>query len=129
MNSGRSPILIVEDDDAIRDALKEVLLDVGYAVECASNGKQALEILQEAPWVPSVILLDIMMPIMDGYGFRERQLSDPRFANIPTVVLSADSHLDEKSRRLMTKYFIKKPIDLEKLLSMIEELSQGVCLV
>ena len=84
----KEPILVVEDEPDLRDALTWVLRQEGYAVSAAANGREALDWLRgsSSPWL---ILLDLRMPLMDGFEFRVRQLQEPNLAAIPVVVLSA----------------------------------------
>src|SRR5690606_10740757 len=91
-------ILIVEDDPEIREALVELLESEGYWVDCKINGQDALDYLQEeasprGKGLPSIILLDLMMPVMDGWRFRAEQQKDPVLNQVPIVVMSADSNL------------------------------------
>src|SRR5947207_15447872 len=88
----RDYILIVEDDFDIREALTQILEDEGFQVRCASNGREALEVATSGP-APRLILLDLMMPVMNGWQFRAEQLKDPRLAEVPVLVISADPHL------------------------------------
>src|SRR5919206_1695644 len=90
----RGEVLVVEDDFAIRETLRELLEDEGYRVAWAANGKEALARLHER--APRVILLDLMMPVMDGWEFRVAQQRDPALASIPVVVISADHGLEQK---------------------------------
>src|SRR5512132_4356371 len=96
-------ILIVEDDVDVRDALMQVLEFEGYRVTGASNGEEALAALR-AGGRPSLILLDLMMPVMNGSQFRAAQLADRALAAIPVIVLSADAGLEEKASRLGAAY-------------------------
>ena len=82
-------ILIIEDDAGIRDMLTMLLEDDDYSVTSATNGQQALNHLHQRERLPQLILLDLAMPIMDGWQFRAAQHADPRLAAIPVVVLSA----------------------------------------
>ena len=82
------PILVVEDDTDLRDAMLELLRGFGRGAIGVANGEQALSILRSG-LLPSVILLDLMMPGMDGWTFRREQMRDGRFARIPVIVLSA----------------------------------------
>src|ERR1700758_817248 len=82
-------ILLVDDDIPSTEALKEMLEGAGYDVVCAENGREALARLHETGPI-CVILLDIMMPGMNGFEFREAQLKDPTLASIPVVVVTAD---------------------------------------
>ena len=111
-------ILIVDDDPDIRAALVDVLSDSGYAVRAASNGREALEILRTgAP--PRLVLLDLMMPVMDGLQFRQEQLADPALRDVPVVVISAGSNVAESARSLGVAGYLRKPIDLDRLLEVI----------
>jgi two-component system chemotaxis response regulator CheY len=114
-------ILLVEDDIDVREALAEALSDQGYAVETAVDGLQALERLRGGAR-PGVILLDLMMPRMDGVEFRMVQRADPALAHLPVVLLSADARMDEKARLLDVQGAICKPIDLAQLTAAIERL-------
>ena len=75
-------ILVVDDDPDIRDSLREVLEDEGYEVACVGNGREALDHLKTANPRPCVILLDLMMPVMDGWQFRKEQKQDAEIAGI-----------------------------------------------
>ena len=81
-------LLLVDDDGAIRDALDEALQEEGFDVVTAANGREALQVLKSGPR-PDAILLDLMMPVMDGWDFRHEQLRDPALRQIPVVVVSA----------------------------------------
>src|SRR5437762_11749160 len=95
MNDGATTVLAVEDDFDLRDALVPILEYEGHRVVSAANGQEALERLQTMP-PPSLILLDLMMPVMDGEEFRARQLRDPTLASIPVVVVSAHARSEER---------------------------------
>ncbi|MET0340499.1 MAG: response regulator [Polyangiales bacterium] len=112
-------VLVIEDDLDIAEAMLDVLMDDGYEVAHASNGREALELLHSQPR-PAVILLDLMMPEMDGAQFREAQLRDPTIAEIPVIVLSADRKVAEKARELGVDTFLVKPLGPEQLLAQIE---------
>jgi CheY-like chemotaxis protein len=118
-------ILIVEDDFEIRTTLKEVLQDEGYDVAQASNGLEALKTLEALKaanaGLPCLILLDLMMPLMDGWQFRDAQLKDERLTDIPVVVLSADGNARQKAAAMNVAKGLPKPVRLEVLLSTIAE--------
>ena len=80
-------VLVVEDDDDIRSLLAELLEEEGYEVVSAADGRQGLDRAHERP--PDLILLDLMMPVMNGWEFREEQKRDPAIAGVPVVVVSA----------------------------------------
>jgi len=116
---GDGVILVVDDDDDTREAMEIVLTDEGYRVELASGGHGALAYLR-AHAAPSLILLDLMMPEMDGYEFRSRQVGDPAIAHIPVVVAtgSGSGHLRESE--LHGALILHKPLVLEALIAAIE---------
>jgi len=110
-------VLVVEDDVDILQALVQVLEDEGYPVRVAENGRAALVALRtNGARPPCVILLDLMMPVMDGWAFRAAQLDDPALAPIPVIVLTADGATLERGSLLDGTRALKKPIDLETLL-------------
>lgn len=111
-------ILIVEDDKSICDILKEILIDEGYNVSTAQNGKEALEYLQNNTH-PDLILLDVMMPIMDGITFRKAQLNNPQISQIPVIIMSADINIVSKIDSLNNQGFIKKPLEIDDLIKKI----------
>jgi len=84
----------------------------------AENGREALERLREAESY-CVILLDIMMPVMNGYEFREEQLKDPKLASIPVIVVTADGRAKERAQQLGSDLFFQKPLSPPALLSAI----------
>lgn len=112
-------ILVVEDDSAIREVLTDVLEGEGYEVLNAANGREAIQLLRSST-LPCLILLDLMMPVMNGWQFRAEQCQDPVLAPVPVVVISADSDLPIKAAEIRANDFIKKPIELNRLLNTIE---------
>jgi CheY-like chemotaxis protein len=112
-----SGILVVDDDEDIRASLREVLEDEGYAVACVSNGREALDYLKKAAPRPCVILLDLMMPVMDGWQFRREQKQDPAIADIPLVVITATG---KRPVLIDAAELVMKPLDLNRLFEAIE---------
>ncbi len=115
-------ILLVEDDVYLLDVERQLLADEGYAVRPAINGYEALAILRgpETEPLPCLILLDLMMPVMDGWQFRAEQIRDPRLAGIPVVILTADGHAVEKRDRLSVAAALTKPVALMQLLDVVQ---------
>jgi CheY-like chemotaxis protein len=111
-------ILIVDDDADIREALSDVLTDHGYQTVALRNGLEALEHLRSGAR-PRLILLDAMMPVMDGPTFRRAQMVDPELSSLPVLMISAghDSGLDLQALGLPK--MMHKPIDLDQLLAAI----------
>lgn len=117
MSGQRARIFVIDDDRDLSDSLCEILVDLGYEVASARDGAEALEFLEEH--TPDVILLDLMMPVMDGYTFRERQRRDPRLAAIPTLVLTAGA-IDRRVASLEVAGWLRKPLTIETLSRAIE---------
>lgn len=111
----RCSILIVEDDPSIREALKLFLELEGYRVLEAANGQAALEVLSSMP-PPRLVLLDLMMPIMDGYEFLGARARNSAFSAIPVVVVSA---FVERVAELPIQGYVAKPIDFDHLLALV----------
>ncbi len=109
-------VLIVEDDDGIRDALRFSLELEDYQVFVASNGKEGLELLPKIP-APCLILLDLMMPVMSGWEFAAALEKDMVLATIPVVLVTA--YADE-AKTVKAKGIIKKPVDLDVLLASVK---------
>src|SRR5262245_8453392 len=112
-------ILIVEDDAATRDALTMVLSDEGYAVSSAANGLEAIDLLRQGA-APDLIILDLMMPVMDGWQFRREQQRDPALDGIPVLVLSADGGVAQKAAALGARGYVQKPVEMDTLLDAIQ---------
>lgn len=114
----RRSVLIVDDDEGIRSLLEEVLESAGYSVLSAPNGLAALELLQKDP-LPGVILLDLMMPRMDGWTFRREQRADPRIAGVPIIVTTAVSREEQDLNTLRAVAYLGKPFNLKLLLHLV----------
>jgi CheY-like chemotaxis protein len=114
-------VLVVEDDADVREALLEVLEDSEYRPQAASNGREALACLHADPTKPCLILLDMMMPVMDGWAFRAAQTSDPELRSIPVVVLTAHVSAQQAARDLHAAGFLRKPVNLDMLLATVQK--------
>jgi CheY-like chemotaxis protein len=119
---GKGAIFIVEDASDIQMLLRRFLEKRGYCVTCASHGKEALQKLGESAEPPDVILLDLMMPVMDGFEFRKAQISDPKLAQVPVVVMTADGNIESDNQRLQVAELVRKPFDAGSLLKIIDRL-------
>jgi len=111
-------VLVVEDDIDVREMLGQVLQTEGYDVGLAGDGADALRRLR-AERTPQVILLDLMMPVMNGWQFRDEQRRDPRLSRIPVIVLSGDNGVERKAGALGADAFLRKPVDLDALLDTV----------
>ncbi|NOK12319.1 response regulator [Corallococcus exercitus] len=112
-------VLVVDDDPDILEALSEILEAEGFEIRRARNGKEALERLEPDP--PDLILLDLMMPVMDGWEFAQRMRQKPDFASIPIIVLSADRNVGSKAKDIGAMGHLAKPFELNDLLSMVRQ--------
>ena len=111
-------MLVVEDDGDVREALAAILAHEGYPVLEAAHGAEALAKLRTADDV-CLILLDLFMPTMNGWAFREAQVKDPSIASIPVVVVSAGADVARQAASLGVVAAIPKPIDFDRLLSLV----------
>jgi len=112
------PVLIVEDDEDLRDMMAQMLTIEGFETATVANGREALDYLH-ATGKPHVILLDLMMPVMDGWEFRRQQKADPELAPVPVIVLSA---LDQgRAAPVDAEAFLKKPLDFDRLLELVRD--------
>jgi CheY-like chemotaxis protein len=113
----RPRLLVVEDDPDLRDALSDALSASGYSVKCAGNGREALDYLESAA-PPCLVLLDLVMPVMNGWEFRAAQARNEKIASIPVVVLTAETRPD-LNETLSADEWLVKPFELGRLLSTI----------
>ena len=110
-------VLVVDDDEDIRESIADALRECGYAVECAVHGRDALDKLRDGVR-PSIILLDLMMPVMDGWQFRSEQAIDPSLSDIPVIIISAAGANPGVPDG--TCAYLRKPFNLSDLLREIE---------
>jgi two-component system response regulator CpxR len=111
MMSHTSSVMVVDDDAAIRETLRELLEQEGYEVLSAENGKEALEMLERSNPLPGVLLLDLMMPVMSGWEVLEALQASPRLGAMPVVVVSAMG--------APCSLFLQKPVKLARLLEVV----------
>lgn len=111
------PLLVVDDDADLREAITDVLRDAGYQVVVAINGRNALEVLARTDPLPGLVLLDMMMPVLDGAGFLAEVRGHPRFGSIPVIVFSASANPNLQG--LGAKGWVRKPVDLDALLEIV----------
>jgi CheY-like chemotaxis protein len=114
-------ILIVDDDHDIRESLAEVLAEVGFQVTTVANGQEALAELEREP--VTAVLLDLMMPVMDGWQFREEQRRRPALARTPVIVISADGDVRASAASIGADAWLRKPIHIADLLALLDGIS------
>jgi CheY-like chemotaxis protein len=120
-SDGKRPlgsVMLVEDDLGLRDILAEILRQGGFEVRVAANGQEALDALRRLS-PPCVILLDLLMPVMNGWQFRTQQRADPALATIPVVAISADHVALRRASELGVAAQLRKPIDNEDLIEIV----------
>ena len=114
----RGCVLVVDDQEDARTSLAEILRIEGYRVAAAADGQEALEYLRSHP-SPNVILLDLMMPGMNGWEFRRRQLADPATAQIPVAVISGADLSEQNQSLLQAVGHFVKPLQIERVLETV----------
>ncbi len=113
-------VMVVEDDALIREMVMQVLAGEGFTAIGASNGEEALQHLREERVHPALILLDLMMPVMNGWQFRAKQLQDPALAGIPVIVMSASDDGDVPAEAR-----VGKPFEIEVLLDTVSRFARS----
>jgi len=113
-------LLFVDDDADVSEAFSDLFEMAGWTVACARDGLEALDWLATHP-PPEVVVLDLKMPTCDGYEFRRRQLADPRLKDLPTVVFTADAHVEAVHSSLLAAVpIVRKSAEFTQLLATIE---------
>jgi CheY-like chemotaxis protein len=113
-------VLIVDDDADVREAIGLLLSSEGHHSVAVNDGSQALECLAQGVPV-CLILLDLMMPGMNGAEFRARQLLDPKISSIPVVIITADGSAEGKALQLEAAGYLRKPMDAGVLVSTVKK--------
>jgi CheY-like chemotaxis protein len=121
----RGPILVVDDDLDVRVLLADLLRGEGYDVATASDGAEALDYLRAATTLPCLILLDLVMPNVDGWQFIEDRRNDPRLAPIPVVLISGHVAARETARSLGLASYVEKPFGVASLREMLARVLDG----
>jgi CheY-like chemotaxis protein len=117
---GPKPVLVVEDNEDLQELVRTILRSSGYPVVCADNGADALLRLR-AGLLPSLILLDLYMPVLDGFEFRAEQLKDPSLAAIPTVVFSGGFDVRGEATRLKVDDYFQKPVHRAQIIEKVRK--------
>ncbi len=111
-------VLLVDDDEDIRETLSELLDANGYQVLEAENGQIALDVLKKTPRFPCVVVLDLSMPVLDGREFLRRRASDPILRDIPVVVVSGSNQPAEPLEGI--DEYLRKPVKIDRLMEIID---------
>ena len=120
---GASRVLVVEDNDDLRSLLRDVLDDAGFEVKAVGNGAEALELAES--WQPAAIVLDLMMPVMDGAAFLRQRRQMPRLAAVPVLVLTAHPYHYRVLDGLSPTAVLRKPYDVDELIAAVQALCAG----
>jgi CheY-like chemotaxis protein len=113
-------VLLVDDDLDSCEALAEFLSRRGHCVRCATNGSDALRLLAESRDPPALICLDLMMPVLDGWGFLAERAKNPVLAEVPVVIVSGCPNVTAKAKEAGAVAFMRKPVEPQTLLRVVE---------
>jgi CheY-like chemotaxis protein len=116
-------IVIVDDEFALADVLTATLSDIGFHVVSASNGKRGLEVMAEHP--PDLVILDYMMPLLDGAGVLKAMRADPKLSAVPVIMMSAAPESVVRTRCQGYVAFLRKPFDFEAILNAVQRVTAG----
>ncbi len=119
-------VLFVDDDADIREGVVLLLEDAGFCVATAGDGREALELLRSGAPPPALIVMDLMMPEMNGWELREHLLRDAALAAIPIVVVTGDTRAEHRAEQLGAAGYLAKPFDGAALLEMVSRLGNPV---
>jgi CheY-like chemotaxis protein len=114
-------VLVVDDEPTIRDLIAEALREADFEVEIASNGVEALSLMNR--WVPDVVVLDLMMPRLDGSGFTQLMQLNPRFAGVPVLLVTAAYGAQQAAEQVGARAWLSKPFELDHLVAEVTRLA------
>jgi CheY-like chemotaxis protein len=119
-------VLLVDDDRDSCEALAEFLSLKGHTVQCATNGNEALQLLAKSHDPPALIFLDLMMPVLDGWGFLAERAKNPLLAEVPVVVISGYPDVPQKAKEAGAVAFMRKPVEPKALLRLVEHFDESL---
>jgi CheY-like chemotaxis protein len=114
-----SLMLVVDDDPDVRGSVSQLLDTKGYSTVQAENGQKALDILKTTPHLPCLIILDLAMPVMNGYQFLALRAQDPTLRDIPVVIISGNSQAGATLKEIDA--YLTKPINVDRLIDVIDQ--------
>jgi CheY-like chemotaxis protein len=114
-------VLVVDDEPSIRDLVADALREAGFEIQSASNGVEALTLMQR--WLPEVIVLDLMMPRLDGTGFTELMRLNPRYAGVRVLLVTAAYGAEQAASHVGAQAWLSKPFELERLVDAVTQLA------
>jgi two-component system chemotaxis response regulator CheY len=113
-------LLLVDDDRELCEDFTEFLSFHGYVVQCAANGSEALRLLAASQTRPALILLDLEMPVLDGWGFLAERSKEPLLDDVPVVIVSGCRDVAQKAKEAGAVAVVRKPVEPQTLLRVIE---------
>jgi CheY-like chemotaxis protein len=119
-------VLVIDDDRESSEALADFLAFKGYVVQCANNGNDALVYVDNTHTRPTLIFLDLVMPVLDGWGFLAERVKYPLLADVPVVILSACSDVVQKAKEAGAVAVMRKPAEPQSLIRVIEHFAQHI---
>lgn len=119
-------LLLIDDNRELSQKFAEFLSLKGYAVQCAANAREAVQQIADSQTRPSLIFLDIMMPVLDGWGFLAERASEPLLADVPVVVISGCHDVTGRAKEAGAVAVVRKPIEPETLLRVVEHFVEQV---
>jgi CheY-like chemotaxis protein len=115
-----SMVLLIDNDRGFQNVLTRVLSLEGYDLQCAANGAEGLKWLSRCTELPELVLLDLVLPVLDGWQFLAQKARNPRLADIPVVIISASEEIGKKAKAAGATAVMGKPFTIEALLNVIE---------
>ena len=116
-------VLVVDDEPTLRDLIADALREADFEVESASNGVEALSLMHR--WVPDVVVLDLMMPRLDGSGFTQLMRLNPRFASVPVLLVTAAYGALQAAEQVGARAWLSKPFELDHLVEAVTRLASA----
>ena len=114
-------VLVVDDEPTIRELVADALREADYEIQTAANGAEGLEVLHH--WLPTVIVLDLMMPRLDGFGFTKLLRLNPKLAHVPVVLVTAAYGAHEAGKRVGAQAVVTKPFELDALVDTVRQVA------
>jgi CheY-like chemotaxis protein len=116
-------VLVVDDEPTIRDLIADALREADFEVEIGANGVEALSLMHR--WVPDVVVLDLMMPRLDGSGFTQLMRLNPQFASVPVLLVTAAYGAQQAAEQVGARAWLSKPFELDHLVAEVSRLAAG----
>lgn len=119
-------LLLIDDNRELSETLAEFLSLKGYAVQCAANGREAIQEIADSHTRPALIFLDLKMPVLDGWGFLAERTSEPLLADVPVVIMSGCHDVTRRAKEAGAVAVVRKPIEPATFLRVVEHFGEQV---